>query len=203
MNILENELVKKYFGHNCRSEQCPESCMSMAILSAMQEPIKKGDHYLAILKPNVITEYKADAEHDSNITYLHLRLPTRFQLPERKNCCCGESESIHRTDGPCYRIESGPPEGTKPPSTDWCDKKEVYSNCPCEHCKKPDPAKCRCPQQDICPVHPELAMNQKAKGDAVAEKIEWLIHNLPEITKPIWKSLLEDLVALARNEAGR
>lgn len=36
--------------------------------------------------------------------------PLRGERPEpkREKCCCGESDIVHRTDGPCYHIEQKP-----------------------------------------------------------------------------------------------
>lgn len=29
--------------------------------------------------------------------------------PKAEKCCCGESDSVHRTDGPCYKIQKPDP----------------------------------------------------------------------------------------------
>lgn len=82
MNILDNELVRKYFG--CESNDCKSlsgvdhdwlSCMSFRILRAMQEPIRKGERYLDV---NGFWIKESIQEHDWD-TCWH---PVRFRLPD-------------------------------------------------------------------------------------------------------------------------
>lgn len=176
MNILENELVKKYFacdpqaGCFHKESQACEAAKAYGILRAMQEPIKKGERRLYVDGMGAVWDgiHPVDINPDYHPDYL--RLPSRFQTPERKKCCCGESETIHRIDGPCYRIESGPPEGTKPLSPTSAEECDCYSSsgfhtpgCHCDCHKKPDSAGCGCvecktyPHKSDCSVHNEPA----------------------------------------------
>jgi hypothetical protein len=100
MNILENELVRKYFGsgrcESCFGQSCvvtgvPDhhACMSFRVLSAMQEPIREGERYLNLFLPTQWRElilrngpgYVIDGWHSSC-----LRLPDRFQKKEIFKC---------------------------------------------------------------------------------------------------------------------
>lgn len=87
MDILDNELVKKYF----RCKECsvcrdwPVQGIAWHVLISMQEPIKKGERYLCIKFNGDIVEESCFAV----VFYPHwhcLRLPDRFQKEEKKEC---------------------------------------------------------------------------------------------------------------------
>ncbi len=75
MSILNNELVKKYFGDDANGEWK----MAYNVLRAMEQPIKKGEKILVIQKDGGrIWEY----EYPTDVSVVHpqwLRLPDRFQ----------------------------------------------------------------------------------------------------------------------------
>lgn len=102
MNILDNDLVKKYFGcgesehpiyHQCNEPRT----LALAIIKAMQEPIRKGDKYLT---NSAITDIHRYGDFDREMTALddiqypfhpfHLRLPDQFQTAGKKECACLE-----------------------------------------------------------------------------------------------------------------
>lgn len=121
MNILENELVKKYFGiyhceHLARLMREPgtlcEFCMSRNILQAMQEPINEGDLLLELGSRVEGYKNKTITATDSGYGVMHpyfLRLPDRFQA-EKKECShenmppCGFCGAI-----PIYKHPSADP----------------------------------------------------------------------------------------------
>lgn len=80
-SILENELVRKYFG--CNPElNYPHDCqalMALRVLTAMQEPIKKGERYLDVLRDLTIDERVAETDWGIGLHMGYLRLPSQFQ----------------------------------------------------------------------------------------------------------------------------
>lgn len=108
MNILENELVRKYFGENDSRSQDRRTnwAMSHRILRAMQEPIKKGEGILQIMSDDRVIE-KTEAYGDHFNLHLDLlRLPDRFQKQECQFC---ETYKIHICD----------PKPTPEPDLSW------------------------------------------------------------------------------------
>lgn len=106
MNILENELVRKYFGCHCPPEQntlagyhpenCSDKAIALRILQAMQEPIKKGESYLNSANKNDwirLDDCPIDIE---DFHPFGLRLPDQFQSPKPSTAKC-----LHKTSG-CY-----------------------------------------------------------------------------------------------------
>lgn len=137
-NILDNELVKKYFGVNEPEPYYGHGWgrTAQAVLHAMQEPIRLHEKHLQILESNgEIIEIQTSIEYFGFHPY-HLRLPDKFQKRECESHCC-EYHKIH--------------------------------DCTCQ------------PQRD-----------------EVEEKIEWLVSNMPDITKQLWKEHLRELVRLAK-----
>lgn len=109
MNILENELVRKYFMR--QDLRTPTHHMAVAILNAMQQPIRRGDLYLSALvqfqQGCQVQTWTYDSEWDG-FHPMALRLPDAFQKPEStsRKCGCGLTWStIHRFDGPCYVVD--------------------------------------------------------------------------------------------------
>lgn len=99
MNLLENPLILKYFGcppehnhyHQETVQRCKES-LAFKILTAMQEPVKKGDRYIVTHDDgNTWSEDKRANEflptdYDG---YWHpnvLRLPDSFQRKDCEDC---------------------------------------------------------------------------------------------------------------------
>jgi hypothetical protein len=85
MDVLDNELVKKYFG-NIQDWKPGEKvagvvthgCMAQRILMAMQELIRKGEKYLEIRHDSSVAEQIA--MYDWGVIHCNLlRLPDRFQ----------------------------------------------------------------------------------------------------------------------------
>lgn len=92
MNLLENELVKKYFEDLKIFDtvalpsgfiRARELVMAWNVLAAMQEPIKTGDKYLDAhdLSNVKMADFDIDGLHTAT-----LRLPSCFQTPEKKEC---------------------------------------------------------------------------------------------------------------------
>lgn len=97
MDIIENELILKYFGTEHKG--CPPDCggdhdgmIAFRVLRAMQEPIQKGERYLCLaetINERISGSEKAwmecleTLEADLHPTYL--RLPDRFQ-PKATGC---------------------------------------------------------------------------------------------------------------------
>jgi hypothetical protein len=92
MNILDNELVLKYFKCKCympfdniRKKHGPnmvDECKALKILTAMQQPIRKGEKYLYIGAIGGIVEAEAVADDNGPHTNM-LRLPDEFQKQEK------------------------------------------------------------------------------------------------------------------------
>lgn len=86
MNILEHPLVLRYFGcddeieHYHLGSPCVFICRN--VLTAMQEPIKKGKRFLCWRKDKVTEEISASGENSLGVGYVRLRLPSRFQPQE-------------------------------------------------------------------------------------------------------------------------
>ena len=91
-SILDNELVKKFFGdceHGERSERGSASawhvrvCMADKVLRAQQEPIREGEFYLWIDGPVDISYVKCSDPTSEDMYHPNmLRLPDKFQKKE-------------------------------------------------------------------------------------------------------------------------
>lgn len=111
-SLLDNELIHKYFG--CNEVSCPsghplgwQECVALRILTAMQEPIKKGD--LVLCFPDIGSETKEPTAWHCDYEKFHphlMRLPSRFQ-PKKEcesvywNC----TECSYRAYAPYNQIE--------------------------------------------------------------------------------------------------
>lgn len=107
MNILDNDLVLKYF--KCKFMMCfdgnhTDTCeqeRSFRILDAMQQPIRKAERYLCIqnVKDVTIDEQiiKGDYYVEPSFHPFWIRLPDAFQKQEK------DMECTHRMvgDGSC------------------------------------------------------------------------------------------------------
>lgn len=190
MNLLENELVKKYFGN--RHESCPPGCnygheekMAYRILAAMQEPIKKGERYLFIQNYEVpgsnSSGYQEILEIESGYDYnifhpLFLRLPSGFQTPEKEECDHPFKNLVFQTSGIlcCLCSKTVKPSCAEKPTPD-----PVYC-CVCGY---------RGPQENWG--------THKCFPDPAEEKIKEIIDDQPmTLNKSV--AALRELVALAR-----
>lgn len=99
-NILDNELVHRYFGNT--KEWFAGSPgylyeMSYCILQAMQQPIRKGELVLERFPSDPINEWqvtKAPKDFDADIHSSWLRLPDAFQKQEP---CCKFKKGLWKT----------------------------------------------------------------------------------------------------------
>jgi hypothetical protein len=104
-NILDNELVRKYFAFDLEGKEYDQSSIAACVLHAMQEPIRKGERYLGWPSYTTVNQWTEQVcgEHEITPIDFHpfqLRLPDRFQKRECKagflKCQdCGE-EIIHK-----------------------------------------------------------------------------------------------------------
>lgn len=140
-NILDNALIRKYFGcgkdkgnlHNHGMYLECDMEMAKHVLTAMQEPIRKGERYLFLWRDK---GYIDDDRASGDILGWHvdsLRLPDRFQEAGKKEC-------LNKYCGcPCH------PDKTQPPP-EPCSCWEMYHGkmiCPC-HCHETNIPKCLC-----------------------------------------------------------
>lgn len=97
MNILDNELVRLYFGCGrrddkfCADKECNvhQETWALRFLTAMQEQIKKGEKYLGISSNGQIEIHEQKVEDECYLFHPYaLRLPSRFQPTEKKECEC-------------------------------------------------------------------------------------------------------------------
>lgn len=116
MTLLDNELIRKYFWPKCPDDPCylmhnHDTIAAFNVYAAMQEPIRKGDRCLENFPSmpcwrEIVWQNPTEFEAEWHPGFL--RLPDAFQ-PQAEKCCCGESDSVHRTDGPCYKIQKPDP----------------------------------------------------------------------------------------------
>lgn len=205
MNLLDNELVRKYFGCECEGPHSYKkmgSCsliMSGHIIQAMQQPIRKGEKYLDLNYSKVVVAQSGFLSESMVLSNWHpsvLRLPDTFQKQECK-CQC------HMTACGCCVTEG---HNQPTPSPEKCPHADIGhfhgdisnpSACP-EAKPKDEPEKCKCN-----PWMGKHAEDCKPK-DAVEEKIK----RIAETTYPMSFDLsarerisdeLRDLVRLAKN----
>lgn len=135
MSILDNHLIKTFFGSGIHAgnpdvscvylSPCSRSCMALRILKAMEEPIMKGDLFIWTKDFSIrIATQTYDGESAffvDNADRLHpycLRLPDKFQ--ERKKGCDHRAYEKRCTLCPYVEIK-----------TDWINLKPT-----------PEPEKC-------------------------------------------------------------
>lgn len=104
MDLLENELVLKYFGCRVLCSEAHftnmaydehERCISTRVLQSMQEPIKKGERFINCHGPNGNGQ-TSESVNETGQWYgyqepwhpYYLRLPDRFQKQECVHCFC-------------------------------------------------------------------------------------------------------------------
>lgn len=180
MNLLENELVKKYFGN--RHESCPPGCnygheekMAYRILAAMQEPIKNGERCLNIFGKEPIEDIW-NGEMKLDLHAYILRLPSGFQTPEKEECDHPFKNLVFQTSGIlcCLCSKTVKPSCAEKPTPD-----PVYC-CVCGY---------RGPQENWG--------THKCFPDPAEEKIKEIIDDQPmTLNKSV--AALRELVALAR-----
>lgn len=187
MNLLDNELVRKYFG-DCFYKNCPmastithkrEPCMAHGVLSAMQQPIRKGERYLGYFF--ITEEWQVDDAPQNNNDPFHpamLRLPDAFQKQEKHNC--EDAKLLMETHI------------------------RVYHSAPAELSKPAPPEKCECYDLHIPGVKYECEHHYPKPQDAVEERLQEF---LTWIGKGTWGKIrtlreveteVRDLVRLAR-----
>lgn len=92
MNILDNELVRKYFaGCDHASDSFNSGCLcrlnyAAKILRAMQQPIREGDRMLRVASTGFVDDQTAGGLIDDPLHFEYLRLPDRFQKAECQIC---------------------------------------------------------------------------------------------------------------------
>ena len=99
MDLLDNPLIRKYFGDEDTNNPCTPAGIAWNVLRAMQEPIKKGDWYLWC-DGNEDTKERVwrdplPGRFEENFHPHYLRLPDRFQKQEQKcneSCVCYEKK---------------------------------------------------------------------------------------------------------------
>lgn len=171
--ILDNELVRKYFGckdsktHLCfSSDDCH---MSYDILRAMQEPIGKGERYLFLAEDQWL-------ENDSGCYRgfhpKELRLPDRFQPQEKKEC-----ENLGMLT--CFR----------------CHRELIHKPKPSEENKE-----CSCSDKSVWEKHicSKCGVEMAVKRDAVEEKIKEVMVYFQMPSSGVLEAKLRELVRLAR-----
>ena len=88
MNVLDNELVRKYFGcqHKANGRNLLCDCVAgdapQKILDAMQQPIREGERYLYLGYTLNFQEQTSKSDWDTQFHPLSWRLPDRFQKKE-------------------------------------------------------------------------------------------------------------------------
>ncbi len=184
MNLLDNELVRKYFTCQIRqSGSCgrlPEgesfhipgdkTCLSAAVIRAMQEPIRKGERYLYICGLRIEESVQ---EHDWDACWhpIRLRLPDLFQ----KTFC--STRLVIGTDkcGACGEmLERQTRHVEEPPEPPKCKhgvkETTIY---PCNDCiaemDKPKDPKCPICGRDSCWQHDAVEIKIKDIDDRVGE----------------------------------
>ena len=210
MNILDNELVQKYFGDSVPDDY---GDMAMRILQAMQEPIKKGERSL-VFSGNSFYEVEAteDREPYGEFHPQQLRLPSEFQpKDEKKESCCEYAEMKWPLETRSGRVIEMCEKCFEASKHKPAEKKECGMRTKCEECMeilqhknptahKPAEAKCTCHPQ--CGAHhPTCAIFRKPQSDEVEEKIQEIV-NLVNSTPVGWSGVLryelKQLVTLAR-----
>lgn len=90
-SILDNELVKKYFGYSASGYERSRAELAFIVLAAMQEPIRKGERLLLICQNGDIIEQIATGDERTDtimFQWNYLRLPDCLQKRECLTCGC-------------------------------------------------------------------------------------------------------------------
>lgn len=197
MDILENELVKKYFGCHCppmanvygdiHQKNCSPEATAMRVIQAMQEPIKKDELVLERFcsKEEEWQVMKSPKDFDADIHSAFLLLPPRFQKSEEKKC---EHHWLKRSGKDCYKCGTVKCQAQPLHGKMWC-------NCD-QHLGKPT----ECPS---C-FDPSGAGRCGCWKDPVNQKIEQLSEAWRDdencAPKEYYVKELSALVELARKE---
>lgn len=180
MNILDNELVKKYFYDENKLQA--RTYMAYLIVEGMQQVINKGERCLMIGQNGAVTETVWMGDPLLGIRSNAIRLPDPFQ---KKEFCeyCGErttfpNENYHKACEPVQKRE--------------CESAKQVHFCDCEFCGHPDTKFLR-----------ETKVGELQR-EAVEEKIEdirrkWCGYGQPPIENGFQLAAeLRELVAVAR-----
>ncbi len=188
MNLLDNDLVRRYFG--CQHAEgsicdCVAGDMPCKILTAMQEPIRKGERYLKWDSEfewvNRCNNFVEELEKPGFHPYA-LRLPDRFQKREEKVFCSTRLVVGHDKCGACgEEIER--------------QTRHIQLE------PKPQAEECSCFNRwdQMMGEHRPSCPEFKPK-DAVEEKIKEIVHEFKWSGTPIARKYdaLRELVELAR-----
>lgn len=201
MNLLDNPLVRKYFGRGSYEEYSPEGYprsvewISYAVLRAMQEPVKEGELYLAIGEYGKVTGPIAFTSSDNWKFHCQwLRLPDRFQpsfecplhgLDRDESLCTCKPAPDPEAKGPCPGWSRSAPEK--------CDF-SMGQDCLVH---KPSSAVEKCKHGSQIPYCLPCSMGSTPQDkDAVEEKIRKIVDVLPDVRNLEYH--LRALVKLAR-----
>lgn len=178
MNILENELVRKYFADDCTlCQNWPVQGLAWHVLNAMQEPIKNNETYLHIGSDGkVIERINNDGAVDFKIHVSSLRLPDRFQSTDKKgdameefvrwrNFAYLEKSLMNRVEELGQYI-AGHIDSKHQPAPEKCDHRNCacdgvirsYNEMHCPACDSSTKLKCHCPcHPPASPVEAKIA----------------------------------------------
>lgn len=213
MSLLENELIRMYFGFECpRSMGCTDpNCyertiqLAYKVVQAMEEPIKVGEKYLEIDHVSGLCGERVAKYETKGVVFnpWGLRLPSRFQATVEKKECCPhgvEAKLIYPCNECIAKLNNPAPAETEKcwckPDQETCRSLNVCG-CPCH---KPAPKKC--PEGDCdCPEPKAKVAPDPSREDEV-ERLIKLIDDLfggdgrQNLTKHV-----RHLVEVVRNEA--
>lgn len=146
MDIIDNALIRKYFGREDKESPNTPAGIAYDVLMAMQEPIRKGERILLIDSPRL------EAVSESIMNYAingfhpwYVRLPSRFQAAV---CQCGCHDcGLPRKKGYscCDRATQPPPCNNYVP--------EYGVNRFCVNCHKAESDHTPEPMKFECPLH--------------------------------------------------
>lgn len=85
-SILDNKLVQYYFGDKVSNVELRPAFTAWLVLLAMQEDIMRGEKYIQIGGFGDVKEHESAGEIFGDFHPHYLRLPSRFQPTEKKDC---------------------------------------------------------------------------------------------------------------------
>jgi hypothetical protein len=229
VDILDNELVRKYFGED---NKFFHEDIAVRVLRAMQEPIRKGERVLEFfVEPERWKDaiYVYDGVSLNQFHPMFMRLPDRFQTAEKKECKCTCHNVLkHKFHEYC---DQPMPPNSNPPPAPLCDcvsglgqphpthapekhfddfAKHSEKKCACEnllcingewHKKPSDAGRCECYKVCIGHDHEKcIALeNCKCKCHDSEKAVEAKIKEIM-LTEDLEASQLRELVEIVRKE---
>lgn len=205
MNLLENELIRKYFGwkHPCGHANGPtgtyiycDACLSLNVLRAMQEPIRKGERLLACsLNDNFGNSWEeTTAQCESNVAWhpFTLRLPDAAQgkeckqghTPHGMHCICLPDCVCQEGNCRCGGSSMSGHDMTHPVHCTWAQPPAPEKKCNLPGC-----------HPDYC--HHTAVEKQKT---LILREIQYLIDKRLDYYSPWFEGALQILINLAREE---